>query len=62
MKDTIEDVLDEYRKGDESKRLSLFLSYRDLRDFFSLIDRESPRNVFSIDFPRSRKDRLARAA
>jgi hypothetical protein len=36
----IEEVLDDYRNGDEDKRLSLFLTYRDLRDELSRIDRE----------------------
>ncbi len=36
----IEKVLNDYRSGDEDKRLSLFLFYRDLRDEFSSIDRD----------------------
>jgi hypothetical protein len=35
-----ERVLKEYRAGDEGKRVSLFLAYRDLRDEFSCIERE----------------------
>jgi hypothetical protein len=35
-----DEALDEYRNGDADKRLSLFLTYRDLRDEFSRIDRE----------------------
>ena len=31
----IEKVLEEYRDGDDSKRLSLFLAYRELRDQFT---------------------------
>ncbi len=37
----IERVLNDYRNGNEDKRLSLFLYYRELRDEFSRIDRET---------------------
>ena len=51
-----EEVLELYRKGDENKRLSLFLGYRDLRDDFSLIEQESEHDDFVISwFPWSRK-------
>ncbi len=33
-----EQVLHAYRKGDENKRMSLFLYYRELRDAFSMIE------------------------
>lgn len=33
-----ERVLDAYRKGDEDKRISLFLAYRDLRAEFTCIE------------------------
>jgi hypothetical protein len=36
----IEEVLHDYRSGDEDKRLNLFLFYRDLRDEFSRIEQE----------------------
>jgi hypothetical protein len=36
-----EEILDAYRKSDESKRLGFFLTYRDLRDQFSSIEDES---------------------
>ncbi len=36
-------ILDEYLNGDEGKRLRLFLAFRDLRDYFSGIEQESPR-------------------
>jgi len=59
----IEQILDEYRKGDESKRLSLFLANRELRDHFSLIEQEIDHDDFTIiKFPWSRKHRVARAA
>lgn len=59
----IEEILDEYRNGDEGKRLSLFLAYRDLRDHFSRIEQEGPHDDLTIiRFPWSRKHRLARAA
>ncbi len=59
----IEKVLDEYRNGDEGKRLRLFLAFRDLRDHFSSIEQESPDNdFFIVRFPWSRKHRVARAA
>lgn len=59
----IEKVLDEYRNGDEGKRLSLFLAYRDLRDDFSRIEEESPHDDFTIiRFPWSRKHHVERAA
>ncbi len=56
-------ILDEYRNGDESKRLSLFLAYRDLRDYFTRIEEESSHDDFMIiRSPWSKKHRLARAA
>ncbi len=36
----IDRILRDYRNGDEDRRLSLFLSYRDLRDEFSRIEQE----------------------
>ncbi len=38
----INQVLDAYRSGDEDKRLSLFLGYRELREEFSRIEQERP--------------------
>jgi hypothetical protein len=59
----IEQVLDEYRNADDSKRMSLFLAYRELRDSFSSIDQESPHDDFVIiRFPWSPKRDLPRAA
>jgi hypothetical protein len=59
----IEKILEEYRNGDESMRLRLFLAFRDLRDYFSRIEQESLDDDFAIvRFPWSRKHRLARAA
>jgi hypothetical protein len=58
-----EKVLEEYRSGDDSKRLSLFLTYRELRDQFSSIEQESSHDDFNvIRFPWSRKHRVERAA
>lgn len=58
-----EKVLEEYRNGDEGRRLSLFLSYRDLRGQFCSIEQESPHDDFTIvKFPWSRKSQVARAA
>jgi len=61
----IEQVLKEYRNGDESKRLSLFLAFRDLREMFERIELESEHEDFVvIRFPWHwhRKHRLAHAA
>jgi hypothetical protein len=58
----IEKALDEYRNGDDSKRLSLFLAYRELRDQFSSIEQESSHEDFTIRFPWSRKHHVERAA
>jgi hypothetical protein len=44
----IEQVLNEYRNGDEDKRLCLFLTYRELRDELSCIDREGAVNQSAI--------------
>jgi len=56
-------ILEEYRNGDEGKRLRLFLAFRDLRDYFSRIDQESTDDDFSIvRFPWSRKHHVPRAA
>ena len=43
-----EEVLEVYRKGDENRRLSLFLGYRDLREDFSRIDDETSHDDFVI--------------
>lgn len=59
----IEKVLEEYRAGDDSKRLSLFLAYRELREQFSSIEQESSHDDFMIiKFPWSRKHHVERAA
>jgi hypothetical protein len=59
----IEKILDEYRNGDEGKRLRLFLAFRDLRDDFSRIEQESPDNdLVLFKFPWSRKRHVERAA
>ncbi len=56
-------VLDEYRNGDESKRLSLFLAYRELRDHFNRIEQESTHDDFVIiRFPWRPKRDLPHAA
>jgi len=58
-----EKVLEEYRDGDDSKRLSLFLAYRELRDQFSSIEQESSHDDFTvIRFPWSRKHHVEHAA
>ena len=36
----IEQALNDYRNGDEDKRLCLFLTYREFRDEFSRIDQD----------------------
>jgi hypothetical protein len=51
----IETVLEEYRKGDESRRLSLFLAFRELRELFEQIEQESSHEGFMIRFPWSRR-------
>jgi hypothetical protein len=59
----IEKVLEEYRDGDDSKRLSLFLAYRELRGQFSSIEQESSHEDFTfIKFPWSRKHHVEHAA
>ena len=59
----IEKVLEDYRNGDDGKRLSLFLAYRELRDQFSSIEQESSHDDFTIMwFPWSRKHHVERAA
>ena len=59
----IENVLYEYRNGDEGKRLRLFLAFRDMRDDFSRIEQESPDNdLVLFKFPWSRKHHVERAA
>ncbi len=59
----IDKILSEYRKGDQGKRLRLFLAFRDLRDYFSRIDEESPDDDFAVmRFPWKRRQRALRAA
>ncbi|HTG02132.1 MAG TPA: hypothetical protein VK654_16235 [Nitrospirota bacterium] len=56
-------VLEEYRNGDEGKRLSLFMAYRELRDQFAMIEEETSHDDFLIlTFPWTKKRRLAQAA
>ena len=56
-------VLEEYRNGDDNKRLSLFLAYRELREQFSSIEQESSHDDFKIiKFPWTRKRPAAHAA
>ncbi len=58
-----EKVLEEYKNSDDGKRLSLFLTYRELRDQFCSIEQESTHDDFTIiKFPWRRKRRVARAA
>ena len=59
----IEQILNDYRNGDESRRLSLFLAYREFREMFDRIEQESAHDDFLyFKFPWSRKDRIQRAA
>jgi hypothetical protein len=59
----IEKILEEYRNGDESMRLRLFLAFRDLRDHFSEIEHERPNNDFALmGFPWIGKRHVPRAA
>ena len=59
----IEQILNDYRNGDESKRLSLFLAYREFREMFDRIEQESSHDDFLfLKFPWSRKERIPRAA
>jgi hypothetical protein len=56
-------VLEEYKKGDDGKRMSLFLAYRELRKLFSTIDQEASDDDFGMfAFPWKRKRHLAKAA
>lgn len=41
-------VLDEYRKGDADKRMSLFLYYCGLRDAFENIERDDPMDLQEV--------------
>lgn len=58
----IEKVLEEYREGDDGKRLSLFLAYRELREQFGAIEQESSHDDFTITYPWSRKHHVEHAA
>ena len=58
----IETVLEEYRKGDESKRLSLFLAFRELRELFEQIELESSHEDFIFRFPWNKRHHLPKAA
>lgn len=56
-------ILEEYRNGDEGMRLRLFLAFRDLRDYISEIEHESPNDDFAlVGFSWSGKQRVPRAA
>jgi hypothetical protein len=56
-------LLEEYRSSDHAKRLSLFMSYRELREQFSMIDQENSYEDFLIiTFPWSKKRQIPQAA
>jgi hypothetical protein len=44
----IDEVLDEYRKGDADKRIGLFLYYRELRDAFERVEQNDPLELFPV--------------
>lgn len=46
----IDQVLDEYRKGNADVRISLFLSYRELRDEFARIEEDDPADLQDAGF------------
>lgn len=50
----IDRVLNMYRTADDSKRISLFLGYRELRDQFAKIEQESEHEDFVIAMPWSK--------
>ena len=51
-------ILDEYRNGDQDKRMSLFLYYRELREEFNDVEQESPPNLYSIQQASPGKNRI----
>jgi hypothetical protein len=56
-------ILEEYQNGDDGKRLSLFLAYRELREQFSTMEQESVHDDFAIfEFSWSRKRHIPHAA
>ena len=59
----MEKVIEEYKSGDDARRLGLFLTYRELREQFSTIEQESSHDDFLIlKFPWSKKRPSRRAA
>ncbi len=38
-------ILDEYRNGDQGRRMCLFFSYRELREEFDTIEQECPQDL-----------------
>jgi hypothetical protein len=41
-------ILNEYRRGDADKRVSLFLYHQGLRDAFDSIERDHPMDLFTV--------------
>ena len=59
----IDTVINEYRNADESRRLSLFMAYRDLRDHFERIeDEDCHEDIALFRMPWRRKRPMSRAA
>lgn len=59
----VDKVLEEYRTGDDNKRLSLFMGFRELRELFERIEQMSSHDDFRIvRFPWSRKHQVQQAA
>lgn len=46
----INEILDEYRRGNADKRMSMFLCYRELRDEFTCIEQSDPGDLFTASF------------
>ncbi len=56
-------VLQQYKGGDDGRRLGLFLTYRELREEFLSIEQAGQHDDFRIiELPWSRKGRAKRAA
>jgi hypothetical protein len=45
---SLDKVLDEYRKGDADERMTLFLYHRELRDVFEKMEQNDPLDLFAV--------------
>ena len=62
MRTTEQRILEEYRKGDLAQRLTLYMTYRDLREEFTEIEQSTPAFAISEKPARCRTEKVRKAS